>query len=50
MYEKRVLIETYWNVNVIKTGTQMRLQHVLIETYWNVNLLIAFLAQKDFEY
>ena len=32
-----VLIETYWNVNVIIDGIRFLTLKVLIETYWNVN-------------
>ena len=32
-----VLIETYWNVNVLAELTALGLDAVLIETYWNVN-------------
>ena len=31
------LIETYWNVNLYKSGKWELLNHDLIETYWNVN-------------
>ena len=41
MYEKRVLIETYWNVNQRIVFTTATTPQVLIETYWNVNILIA---------
>ena len=37
MYEKRVLIETYWNVNLRQPKTSACVSFVLIETYWNVN-------------
>ena len=37
MYEKRVLIETYWNVNFFCMILYRLLIYVLIETYWNVN-------------
>ena len=40
MYEKRVLIETYWNVNEITIGAVTFTSNVLIETYWNVNTSI----------
>ena len=33
-----VLIETYWNVNIIATLVLDFLEAVLIETYWNVNI------------
>ena len=37
--EERVLIETYWNVN-LGSATKLDGYHVvLIETYWNVNTL-----------
>ena len=39
MYEKRVLIETYWNVNTGTMVTYKKAEYVLIETYWNVNFL-----------
>ena len=32
-----VLIETYWNVNVLSAGGSGAQTGVLIETYWNVN-------------
>ena len=35
--EERVLIETYWNVNLHMSTTPRNLLSVLIETYWNVN-------------
>ena len=35
--EERVLIETYWNVNLIASVISLKLKPVLIETYWNVN-------------
>ena len=38
MYEKRVLIETYWNVNLPAEITTQAFIYVLIETYWNVNI------------
>ena len=38
MYEKRVLIETYWNVNFCKSLYPLSIYIVLIETYWNVNV------------
>ena len=41
MYEKRVLIETYWNVNILGGKARMSFGDVLIETYWNVNLYKA---------
>ena len=37
MYEKRVLIETYWNVNTYGALCLGTMGFVLIETYWNVN-------------
>ena len=36
--EERVLIETYWNVNVKDDQVIVRTMSVLIETYWNVNV------------
>ena len=35
----RVLIETYWNVNIILSLHYLKQYEVLIETYWNVNNL-----------
>ena len=35
--ETQVLIETYWNVNIVREFTQGKGILVLIETYWNVN-------------
>ena len=35
--EERVLIETYWNVNVFALIIPYFSDLVLIETYWNVN-------------
>ena len=32
-----VLIETYWNVNLIEDAEAAAVNYVLIETYWNVN-------------
>ena len=32
-----VLIETYWNVNIIVIMDNALCTSVLIETYWNVN-------------
>ena len=32
-----VLIETYWNVNVLAAEYEDHVLFVLIETYWNVN-------------
>ena len=32
-----VLIETYWNVNVVQWNKFAKVRGVLIETYWNVN-------------
>ena len=34
---KLVLIETYWNVNSLRSLRRLRAWLVLIETYWNVN-------------
>ena len=34
-----VLIETYWNVNVVQWNKFAKVRGVLIETYWNVNYL-----------
>ena len=36
--EERVLIETYWNVNLEKCIVNCKMGGVLIETYWNVNI------------
>ena len=33
----KVLIETYWNVNVSNSKNKVCSDRVLIETYWNVN-------------
>ena len=38
MRRLRVLIETYWNVNVDAVEKIYMVITVLIETYWNVNL------------
>ena len=35
--QKEVLIETYWNVNIIDLTKAISVLTVLIETYWNVN-------------
>ena len=35
--QSRVLIETYWNVNVENNYERPETCRVLIETYWNVN-------------
>ena len=35
---KKVLIETYWNVNMSKQNGLIPGKDVLIETYWNVNI------------
>ena len=35
--EERVLIETYWNVNIYVSLILLDPSRVLIETYWNVN-------------
>ena len=36
--EERVLIETYWNVNLTVNSLRLAFATVLIETYWNVNV------------
>ena len=36
---KRVLIDTWWNVNYFTSDFDNRLKRVLIDTWWNVNLL-----------
>ena len=36
-----VLIETYWNVNILKERYREKCRIVLIETYWNVNDISA---------
>ena len=33
----RVLIDTWWNVNMCSGWTSIRLNVVLIDTWWNVN-------------
>ena len=33
----KVLISTYWNVNLEKLRIVVLERHVLISTYWNVN-------------
>ena len=33
----RVLIDTWWNVNVCKAAAIRSLYSVLIDTWWNVN-------------
>ena len=35
----KVLIETYWNVNMRTTPSKSGIFFVLIETYWNINSL-----------
>ena len=35
--QRRVLIETYWNVNLAHLLWHRQQSRVLIETYWNVN-------------
>ena len=35
---KSVLIDTWWNVNVVTTFKKMGTEVVLIDTWWNVNL------------
>ena len=32
-----VLIDTWWNVNLIQAYVSMKKVHVLIDTWWNVN-------------
>ena len=32
-----ILIETYWNVNVVLKASAFDAHAILIETYWNVN-------------
>ena len=34
-----VLIDTWWNVNVVGAGIAIFRKFVLIDTWWNVNLL-----------
>ena len=43
--QRRVLIETYWNVKTEKPLLYVYLSLVLIETYWNVK---GFLIAEDF--
>ena len=43
----RVLIETYWNVNLSRSRSGIHSLCVLIETYWNVNKNTELLAQKQ---
>ena len=45
-----VLIETYWNVNIIIGLDNISLILVLIETYWNVNPLKKERRKKEMEY
>ena len=39
MLNAKVLIETYWNVNIICMLLASHDRAVLIETYWNVNTM-----------
>ena len=36
---KRVLIDTWWNVNDENTNVSFTLRKVLIDTWWNVNTI-----------
>ena len=36
-----VLIETYWNVNLVRGFESYPANFVLIETYWNVNFEVV---------
>ena len=35
--DKRVLIDTWWNVNFIRKSSNYKNGNVLIDTWWNVN-------------
>ena len=37
-----VLIDTWWNVNMILMDWQKALIEVLIDTWWNVNNFVVF--------
>ena len=38
-YQKEVLIDTWWNVNVVAEPKTESEPTVLIDTWWNVNIL-----------
>ena len=44
---RQVLIETYWNVNLIATELSIKVLPVLIETYWNVNLAVPYPVNEN---
>ena len=41
MVRQKVLIETYWNVNMDDLFLDTYYFFVLIETYWNVNTCLS---------
>ena len=41
----RVLIDTWWNVNVVVYPSGAFVSWVLIDTWWNVNLLIRSISR-----
>ena len=36
----KVLIDTWWNVNLIVNWHEIPVEYVLIDTWWNVNTLM----------
>ena len=40
--EDMVLIDTWWNVNVIEDINVFKISNVLIDTWWNVNAFRTF--------
>ena len=43
----KVLIDTWWNVNVVSAGCVIFKKLVLIDTWWNVNTLKSPDAKTD---
>ena len=48
IFERQVLIETYWNVNLYHPLVVLRRACVLIETDWNVNIFSVALHYRHF--